>query len=78
MQLKRWVLLNLELKLVIRIADSFLQNTINKGIIQTLEYSDFVGTKESHLIIFNRDKNVKWEDKIWHREDNSGVVIWGA
>ncbi len=44
---------------------SNLDKTIQKGIEQTLEYSDTVGVDEHHLLIFNRKKKVKWKKKIW-------------
>jgi hypothetical protein len=40
-----------------------------------------VGADESHLIIFNRDKNMKWEDKIWYKQrvyEGRMVGVWGA
>jgi hypothetical protein len=60
---------------------SNLEQTIQKGLEQTLEYADSVGADESHLIIFNRDKNEKWEDKIWYKQrvyEGRVVGVWGA
>ncbi|SFV62529.1 hypothetical protein MNB_SV-12-269 [hydrothermal vent metagenome] len=61
-----------------KILYSNLKKTIEKGIEQTLEYSDIVGANESHLIIFDRSADIKWEDKIWDKRDESGVMIWGS
>ncbi|SLM32389.1 hypothetical protein MTBBW1_670001 [Desulfamplus magnetovallimortis] len=39
------------------------------------------GAEEVHLVFFNRDKDVKWNDKIWHRQDSyegKMVDIWGC
>ena len=36
--------------------------------------------KEGHLVIFNRNSNVSWEDKIFCREaeqEDTGILIWG-
>ena len=58
-----------------------LETTIQKGIEQTFEYGDIVGAKEQHLIIFNRDKDVLWEDKIWNEKrvyNNREIFIWGS
>jgi hypothetical protein len=58
-----------------------LDKTIQKGLEQTLEYSDNVGADESHLIIFNRNKGMKWDDKIWYKEmsfEERRVLVWGA
>jgi len=64
-----------------KILYSNLDKTIEKGLKQTLEYADFVGADESHLIIFDRSKDSKWEDKIWNKEMNyesREVLVWGA
>ena len=64
-----------------KILYSNLDKTIQKGLKQTLEYADSVGADESHLIIFNRDKNEKWEDKIWYKQrvyEGRVVGVWGA
>jgi hypothetical protein len=40
-----------------------------------------VGADESHLIIFNRDKGMKWDDKIWYKKmtyKGKRVGVWGA
>ena len=46
---------------------SNIEETIQKGCEQTLEYADIVGVDECHLIIF-RDKAVDWTSKIWHQQ----------
>ncbi|NEW61557.1 AAA family ATPase [Sulfurovum sp. bin170] len=61
-----------------KILYSNLEKTIEKGVEQTLEYADMVGADESHLIIFDRDKRIKWDDKIWNRKDKSEVMVWGS
>jgi len=64
-----------------KILYSNLDKTIEKGLEQTLEYVDFVGADEAHLIIFNRDKGMKWEKKIWNKEmsyEGRKVLVWGA
>lgn len=36
----------------------------------TAGYMDCVGdVREGHFILFNRDKGVSWEDKLWHRRE---------
>ena len=61
----------------LKILRESLEKTIEKGIEQTLAYSKHVGAVESHLVIFNRDPNISWDEKIWHKTD-SNVEIWGA
>ena len=58
-----------------------LESTIEKGLEQTAEYADQFGADESHLVIFNRDPDLPWEAKIWHRAEIRGTRIlgvWGA
>ena len=60
---------------------SNLDKTINDGLKQIFEYSDLVGAKEQHLIIFNRDGDETWEDKIWIKEksyNGKKIFVWGS
>lgn len=55
--------------------------TIAKGLAQTADYADRVGAEEAHLMVFNRDERVPWEEKIWQGEVVQGewiVHTWGA
>jgi len=64
-----------------KILYSNLENTIEKGIEQTFEYGDIVGADEYHLIIFNREKKVKWRDKIWKKNkiyNGKKISVWGC
>ena len=66
----------LELK-VKRMKDG-LDTLIEKGLEQTAEYMDTVD--EGHLIIFNRDGQLTWDERIWHRPmDYQGrtIMVWG-
>ncbi|MEM8526110.1 MAG: AAA-like domain-containing protein [Bacteroidota bacterium] len=63
----------LELKLFY----SNLEKTIEKGIVQTKAYMDKCGAKEGHLLLFDRRKEVSWEEKIWQKEQE-GLSIWGS
>jgi hypothetical protein len=56
-----------------------LEGLIAKGITQTLDYADGCGAEESHLLIFNRDPKVSWEEKLWYcpaRENQPH--LWGC
>lgn len=58
------------------------ETVIRKGLEQTAAYMDKCGgsINEGHFILFNRDKGVSWEDKIWHRTESFGgrkIWIWG-
>jgi hypothetical protein len=57
-----------------------LEHTIAKGLDQTRTYMDTCGTTDGHLVIFNRDPDVPWEDKIFHRTETCREIpiqIWG-
>lgn len=67
--------------LELKIKRGDLDKAIAKGLEQTAWYMDHCGdVSEGHLIVFNRDKNVSWDDKIWHRrEEYAGhvITVWG-
>ena len=58
-----------------------LDTLIGKGLEQTAEYMDTVGSvDEGHLIIFNRDGQLSWDERIWHRPMNQQgrtIMVWG-
>lgn len=58
-----------------------LETLIVNGLKQTADYMDKCGNvKEGHFILFNRDKDVSWEEKIWHRREQFGtyeITVWG-
>ena len=58
-----------------------LESVIEKGLEQTADYADQFGADESHLVIFNRDPDVSWDKKIWHRPETYGprtLGVWGT
>ena len=57
-----------------------LEQTIAAGLEQTWAYMDRCGTREGHLVIFDRTPEKPWEDKLFHRQETvreRGVHIWG-
>jgi hypothetical protein len=67
--------------LELKIKRGDLEKTIEKGLEQTSQYMDKCpsGT-EGHFILFNRDKGVQWDDKIWNRTEhyNGRIIrVWG-
>ncbi|MBS3778758.1 MAG: AAA-like domain-containing protein [Desulfovermiculus sp.] len=47
---------------------------------QTWEYMDRCGSKEGHLIIFDRRDGESWEEKIFRREEifqETEIIVWG-
>ena len=56
------------------------KTVIQEGLAQTAKYMDYCGTKEGHLLVFDRRKGIAWDDRIYHRkEDYSGhsIHLWG-
>lgn len=57
-----------------------LEKTEKEGIEQTDWYMDRVNANEGHLLIFNRNYNLSWEDKIFSRTAETKkhkIQIWG-
>ena len=58
-----------------------LNQLIEKGLEQTWQYMDTVGSvDEGHLIIFDRSGEFSWDERIWHRQaDYRGhpIMVWG-
>ncbi|GAK53741.1 hypothetical protein U14_05015 [Candidatus Moduliflexus flocculans] len=57
-----------------------LEQTLQDGLEQTWQYMDRCGTADGHLIIFNRQSDLAWDAKIFHRAaqfDGHPIAIWG-
>lgn len=58
-----------------------IETIITDGLRQTAEYMDKCGgVKEGHFILFNRDKGIPWDEKLWHRYETYGpyrIGVWG-
>ncbi|WP_026623441.1 hypothetical protein, partial [Ectothiorhodospira haloalkaliphila] len=58
-----------------------LEGVISQGLAQTASYASQVGADEAHLVIFNRDPGVTWEERIWETErtvEGRCIRVWGA
>ena len=58
-----------------------LETVIAKGLEQTADYVRRVGALDAHLIIFDRDPNRTWAEKIWRRDEafeDAAITVWGA
>jgi len=54
--------------------------TLVQGLEQTARYADQCGADSAHLLIFNRDPGMSWDDKIYREEHASGgraISVWG-
>ncbi|CAN2039487.1 hypothetical protein GMMP15_1290017 [Candidatus Magnetomoraceae bacterium gMMP-15] len=57
-----------------------LEKAIQKGLKQTWKYMDKCGSSEGHLVIFDRSKDISWDEKIFSKErDFKGqkIIVWG-
>jgi hypothetical protein len=67
--------------LELKILYANLDKTIADGISQVSSYARHCGATEAHLVIFNRNPEVSWEEKIWHEVRHDAelqVDVWGA
>ena len=66
--------------LELKIKHRSLEETIAQGLEQTWRYFDQSNAEAAHLIIFNRDENIAWAEKIFRREaefEGVPIVVWG-
>ncbi len=68
--------------LELKILYSNLEQTIDDGVAQATAYAHQCGATEVHLLIFNRNAQVSWDDRIWHhnrpRNEPLTVDVWGC
>ena len=56
------------------------QKTVAEGLGQTRDYMDLCATDEGHLLIFDRDANKAWSEKVFRRAEpcrGATITIWG-
>jgi hypothetical protein len=66
----------IELKVSNRASDA----AVREGLRQTAEYMDKCGAREGHLVIFDRDADKTWEEKIYQRDETyqgQAIAVWG-
>lgn len=57
-----------------------LEKTIVEGLKQTAAYMDRCNAGEGHLVIFDRREDIRWEEKIFKREEEvegKSITVWG-
>lgn len=77
-----WPTQNGEQRVVLELKIQYksLAETESKGIEQTAWYMDRVNADEGHLLIFNRNSKIDWEQKIFSKTKNiesKEIQIWG-
>ena len=64
----------------LRRARDGLEAVVRLGLEQTAAYMDRCEATEGHLVIFDRDSNRTWEEKIFHRSpvaEATPIHVWG-
>ncbi|MFO7748878.1 MAG: ATP-binding protein [Desulfobacteraceae bacterium] len=64
----------------LKVLHKSLDQTITRGLEQTRDYMDLCGTNEGHLVLFNRDPEIPWEEKIFRRSEecrSMKINVWG-
>ena len=65
----------------LKIKRGSLEALLPGALEQTADYADKAGTLEAHLVVFDRDPDVHWEEKIWHMQKSWGqrtIEVWGC
>jgi len=58
-----------------------LQMTLHEGLEQTATYAAQVGAEEAYLILFDREPDRPWDEKIWqatHHVAGRTIQVWGC
>jgi hypothetical protein len=58
-----------------------MDTVIEQGTVQTLEYMQRCNATEAHLVVFNTDASISWDDKISNQSVEVGarqLTIWGV
>lgn len=66
--------------LELKILHKTLKKTIDDGLKQTAEYMDKTGTNLGHLLIFNKNEDTSWNEKIFREEreyNGKKITVWG-
>ena len=56
------------------------EKTLEEGLSQTWAYMDSCDTEEGHLVIFDRDADKAWEEKVFRRSAShrgTAITVWG-
>ncbi|MEW5804389.1 MAG: AAA family ATPase [bacterium] len=64
----------------LKVLHKSLDDTLARGLKQTMEYMDCCNTDQGHLVIFDRREGKRWEEKIFRREEKyqtNSITVWG-
>ena len=65
----------------IKLRRGALETVMAKGLEQTADYARRAGADEAHLMIFDRNPERTWDERIWRRDesyDGFTITVWGA
>ena len=57
-----------------------LERTVQEGLEQTADYMDRCEARAGHLVVFDRTRGRRWEDRIFRRDERLGrhaITVWG-
>lgn len=66
--------------LELKIRTGSLETILSESLEQTGQYMDRTGTKEGHVLLFDRRTHVPWQEKIFHRVEavsQGHITVWG-
>ncbi|AGX86687.1 AAA-like domain-containing protein [Candidatus Symbiobacter mobilis] len=66
--------------LELKVLHSTRQYTLEQGMAQIVRYGDQCGADEAHLLLFDRNPHVPWEQKLYrseHHHAGRAVMAWG-
>ena len=69
-----------EIVLELKILHTSLEQTVKDGLEQTFAYMDKCGADEGHLLIFDRNPDKSWDEKIFMRKEKylgKNIKVWG-
>ena len=58
-----------------------VDTAIQEGLEQTAEYMDRRDASAGHLLLFDRDPDKTWDQKVWRREESARgrlITMWGV
>jgi AAA-like domain len=66
------------IEIKVKRAKDSLETVIAKGTVQTREYMQRCGATLGHLVVLDPDMGASWDEKIYSRDLEDGIVLWGC
>jgi len=58
-----------------------LETLLPTALAQTFEYADKSKADEAHIVIFDRDPDTPWDQKVWQKQEcykKKEILVWGS